>query len=576
MRGSFHLLGLGLLLSAPALADEPLVLRAMQDELAREKAELRLPEIEAPYYIEYTVVDASSLRVRAAYGALLSSEPATQRFSQVGLRVGDPAFDQSNYGSPGISGQLYQIAFEDDYDLIRHELWLTTDEAYKSAVELLAYKRAELETRLEKPDQPSFSSAPPVVLVAPEAAPLSVDRAAWESLARAVSAVFLKYPELQDAKVEVAAWLDERYYTNTEGSRVYQTRLLARVYLSAETRGEDGIKQRDAVPLYYANLTALPSQAELEKKAAAFADALLARRAAKPLEEDYIGPVLFEGEAAAQVVRKILADRLTATPPPGLAGVKLGPSGRADFSSKLGRKVLPKFLSVEDDPTRATFGGVPLLGAYAVDEEGAKAQRVSLVEKGILTGLLASRTPSKAGPLTNGHGRGSLVSAPKGRPGNLFVRADKGLSSKELRKRAAQLAKEAGLPYAIVVSRLETPGSFDMDAPSATDETVPPPLVASRIYPDGREEPLRGLSLAEVDLRSLQRVVAAGSEAAVYSFLANGDAGGFHGFLADEQPTFAIPMSIIAPALLFEEVEAKKLQADPPKPPILRDPLFAP
>jgi predicted Zn-dependent protease len=562
-----------LALSSPVLADEPLTLRAMRDEIERQAKGLTLPGVEKPYYLELSTINTRSINVEAAYGALLRSQAGHYRYLQAGVRVGSAEFDQSNYGISGLGGQLYGIAYEDDYDLLRHEIWVAADESYKNAVELLAYKRSELGTRLEKPDQPSFSAAPALVKVADKAPSLPSDWSAWENAARGASAVFLRYPDILDSRVEIAAWVDERYLVTTEGSSIYTPRLLIRVLLEAETRGQDGTKLREAIPFYVREVGQVPSRAELEKRAAALADSLMARRAAKAIEEDYIGPILFEGEAAGQVLRKILADRFSSTPPPGLAGAKTGPTGRADFGSKLGRKVLPKFLSVEDDPTISTLGGVPLLGAYEADEEGVAAQKVSLVEKGILRGMLSSRTPSKAGPSSNGHGRGALGTPPKGRPGNLLVRADKGLSSKELRKRAAALAKEAGLPYAIVVSRLETPGSYDTEANLAVNE-LPAPLVASRIYPDGKEEALSGFSLSEVDLRSLQRVVAAGSEASVYSYLASGDSGGYSGFLANEQPLFTIPTSIATPALLFEEVEARKQQNDPPKPPILPNPLF--
>jgi TldD protein len=105
--------------------------------------------------------------------------------------------------------------------------------------------------------------------------------------------------------------------------------------------------------------------------------------------------VLFEGPAAAQIIKLLLGDNLAGTPPPKTAAA--GSEERneqSELANKLGQKVASPLLSAVDDPLLELGPGkLPLFGAYRADDEGVPARRISLVEAGILRSLLMSRTP---------------------------------------------------------------------------------------------------------------------------------------------------------------------------------------
>src|SRR5580700_7669774 len=72
---------------AQAGKDDP-VLRAMQAELDREQAQLLLPGMQRPYFIEYHLDDFSTFEAVANYGALVREDSGHQRVVRVTIRIG--------------------------------------------------------------------------------------------------------------------------------------------------------------------------------------------------------------------------------------------------------------------------------------------------------------------------------------------------------------------------------------------------------------------------------------------------------------------------------------------------------
>jgi predicted Zn-dependent protease len=271
-----------------------------------------------------------------------------------------------------------------------------------------------------------------------------------------------------------------------------------------------------------------------------------------PVVEDYTGPILFEGRAAAQAVYELLSDSLSGTPPP-----KGGESLESPLARKLGKRILPKQLTVVDDPTLTEHGGVPLIGHYAVDDEGVAPERTVLVEAGRLRTLLMSRAPRQDITRSNGHGRSGLVGWARGRAGNLIVSAQGGLSKQALRARLLRAVREEGGRYGLVVTELEA------RAAASSGQAMPQPELMYRLTLDGKEELVRGATISPISVRDLKDIVAAGRESHVYG-VAGPSPGGF-----------AVLSSFVSPSLLFEEVEVKRPTRPFKRPPLLPHPHFA-
>jgi predicted Zn-dependent protease len=585
------ILTLGLAGPVPAAKDD-VVLRAMRDELKRSMEKLRLEELQKPYFIAYRIDDTESGWASAGFGALLSSGEDHRRWLAVEVRVGDYKLDNTNFlGMPGAgrSGVLRgfrgrtALALEDDYDEIRRKLWLATDAAYKKAVETMARKQAALKNRTREEELPDFSKEE-VVDIDDKTQPVSVDLAASEKLVRELSALFREMPEVTSSNVRFNAGHTFTRYLNSEGSRF--TRSLSRTSLRvvADGRAADGRPVSDFVTVHGRSMDDLPSKKNLEKAVRQLGERIASLREA-PVLERYNGPVLFEGQAAAELFAQVFAPALLAVPDPvvedpRMAGF-LSQRGGESFRDKIGARVLPRFLGVTDDPTLRSHEERPLFGGYAVDDEAVATRPTKLIERGMLKTLLNGRSPVPGVERSTGNRRGNGV-----RPSNMVVSAEGGLSPEELRHELLLLLEEREADYGIVVRRMDNPGMIDaaqwivnrfMGGGGGSGPTTEALIEAHKLYPDGREELVRNVELSGVTAASFKEIIAAAKDAAVYTAPFSG--GRSSAMLSSifsfgPQRGGGGTVSWVVPSLLFEDLTLKKPSGDAPRPPVAPHPYF--
>ena len=581
----------------PGAAGQPdVLLRAMQDELARSTGTLQLEELERPYFIEYAVVDTESTVLEATFGASVRDSQSRTRSLRVDVRVGSHELDNSEFlgmrSMFSMRNLPRTLVREDDYDALRHDLWLATDAAYKEALEQLAQKRAFIQNRVQDEPVPDFSDEEAVVLVEP-LAEAGFDEGAWRETVRMLSEVFREYPEIDESSVTLHVEASNKYLVNSDGSMVRQPASLAVLYARAATRAPDGMRLKHFVPFYERAVEDLPAAAELEATVRVMAGELTALAAA-PVLDDYIGPVLVSGQASSELFTQVLGAQLSGHRPPVFEDERMAMMMRSsDLANRLNRRVLPAAFDVVDDPTREAFAGEPLIGSYAVDDQGVQAQPVTLVEGGVLQTLLMSRRPRTEIPQSNGHGRAAAFGSPTAQVGNLFVRAEGGLGAAELKRELIGLADDAGLDYGVLIRMVDDPGISGTEPLSmssimlmaqggSSQSQLTRPVLAYKVYvEDGREELVRGLGFRDVSVRSLRDIVASGEDQYVNNrFLASGG-GGFPGGLGvvilsglGGPGGLGVPVAVVAPSVLFEELEIERAGGAQQTPALLEHPYF--
>jgi TldD protein len=532
------------------------VLRAMTDELRRSVSELQFKDLDKPYFIQYIVLDQEQYRASATFGALTGSVTNQARYVQAQVRVGDYDFDNSEFvtgggfqGAPP-TGITSQTVIDNDYDALRHELWLVTDASYKQAVEQLARKRAFVQNKIRDEQIPDFSKEGPVTVVRNRLR-FDFDKGRWEKQVREWTAIFKEFPAIGESSVVFEARVTHRYLVNSEGTRTLQPTMLVSVEVDAGTEAADGMRLRHWIPFNASSVDQLPAVAEVAKAIRQMAGDLTALRTAPVLDADYSGPVLFTGQASAEMFARVLA--------PNLSGQRLPLSeqqqatSRSELVDRMNRTVLPRFLSVFDDPTTEQIGNQTLVGHYHVDDQGVPARRVSLIEQGVLKNFLMSRRPGKDMPQSNGHGRSGIPGRETAQIGNLFIQSNEGKSFDDLKQQLIVMCQQENLPYGILVRSLVSDGR----SPIGT------PVLTYKVYvADGREELIRGASAQGIPIRSLRQIEAVGSD----SFVVNRLAG------SSELPT---PTSIVAPSVLLEEVDLKRPTGTQQKPALLTHPYFS-
>jgi hypothetical protein len=561
--------------SDPAADDS--VLKAMRDELARARA-LKLENLEPPYYVEYALNDGQNFTAHAYLGGIVSSSHVRFRFPEVRVRVGAYEFDNTNYvGSSFPFGTRYDLnpfPIEDNYTVLRRYLWLASDSVYKSAVEALSRKRAALRNLTVTEKLPDFSKAAALRHIE-EIRPVKYDHLGAAALARAIARAFTATPDVRAADVDIDAVTNVRRFVNSEGAEARFPEGGVTVRLRVSGQAADGMTLRDGTLLYTLDI-ALPAEAALQQIAQRMA-ANVAALVKASVAETYTGPVLFEGMAGAQLVAEVLGRNFALTRRPVTEPGRPGAFPYSELDGRQGARILPEWMDVVDDPTQTEWRGRRLIGHYRVDREGVEPKPVALVEKGVLKNFLLTRQPVRGAGGSNGRARlpGSF-GANAATASNLFVSAAETSTLAALKQKVIEICNTRGKPYGYVIRKMDFPSSASFEelrriasgaAQSGGSRPVSIPLLAYRLYPDGREELVRGLRFRGLNTRSLKDILAAGDDSTVFEYLENNAP-----FALMGAPGFSAEIAVVAPSLLVDDLELHRLDEEQPKLPIVPPP----
>jgi hypothetical protein len=562
-------------------------MRAMRDELARSMKQLQLEKLEKPYFIAYRVQERSSADVTASFGALLKSQSARTRTLTVEVRVGSPKLDNTNFlsmsflsrgGLTGGFGGVSQLPLDDDYKELRRQLWLATDSAYKQALENLSRKRAALQNKTSTEGVSDFSQEQPGTFAEAQG-PAKIDVPLLEAMARSLSGAFKDSPTIFTDSAHMV--VDQLYtrYINSEGTGFTRNTPTAGLVVLAGTQAADGALLKDFVAAHGHTIDELPRELDLEVRVREMGARLEKLRSA-PILDKYNGPVLFTGQAAAELFSQVIGPSLLASRHPVSDNPQFEMvTSRMEnpFQDKLGGRVLPDFMTVTDDPTLSSYQGQPLLGAASVDDDGVRARRTALVENGVLKALLTTRNPVPGVAESTGSRRGASAA-----PSNVLVTVEKGLTEEEMKAKLLGIVKQRGKPFGIVVERLANPLAAEQQemAMSFMSSFMPGgggegagtkvAVVAYKIFPDGHQELVRNVTIDGLSPAAFKDIVAASSSSMVYStpFMSMGSTM-FFIFSGGAPGEVGTPLtSFVVPSMLFDDVKLKHPVREIPKPPL--------
>lgn len=534
----------------PVAAPSAVLLDAMTSELQRATNNLGKGKEgqQPPYFLSYSISDVEGVSMTAQFGALVATQQQRQRTADVQVRVGDPHLDNTHGKHRGTALNTVALPVSDDRAAIERSLWWATNAGYGNALESYLKVKTETQVRAKEEDQsPDFSQEPPQVSVKQILPPPVVDVSAWEGRIRKLSSIFRNYPNVYMNLVAMSAQTESNYFLSSEGSKIVASQPRARVVSFAVTRAEDGMDLFLVRTFEAETLEQLPSMNEMESEINKMAVDLEKLRKA-PVTEPFNGPAVLSGRAAAVFFHEVLGHRLEGQR-------QRGDEEGQTFTKDLNKPILPSFLSVTDDPTLETFGKTYLSGYYQFDDEGQKAQRVELIQDGVLKTFLMSRLPINGFGSSNGHGRSQAGRMPTGRQGNLVVTSKKTVPDAELRNMLIEEAKKQGKSYGLFFEDISS--GFAITTRNMPQAFQVMPLVVYRVYVDGRpDELVRGVSIVGTPQAALNRITATGTDRSVF----NGECGAESG---------SIPVSAVAPAMLVSEIETQRQPQGTSRPPIL-------
>lgn len=572
-------------------AEDTSELAAMQAELARGLAELRLPDAATPYAAELRVVRADSLVIDGSYGGVIEDIVTRESVASVAVRVGSHVRDNGNFLSGGGSQASFSLAHGPDPISARKRLWLAMDGSYRMAS--AAYKsKLQAIDRLADKDLPDDRQPLPEpitelawapdskVLVDPLSDPTKFDRQALHALAAELSGRFAKHPSIDNGDVIIQAMRSHELSLTTEGAAIGRRFDRAVLGVICQTQAADGMELDHGLAIH---LQSLPTAEQLRDAGTALVDRVLRELeefvAAPMLDEDYDGPVLLAPTAAAQLLAATIPVHAGGEPAP------LSDYGRLleyepHWQERLGKAVMPEFIDLIDDPLAPGFGH------FSRDDQGVAAQRIELVRAGVLHTLLMTRRPNEHIDQSNGHARATPGGFVGATISNLsLVGKKRGLAADKLERELLDRAREDGYDFAFVIDSLR-------------DGSVlgPVPRDSASVYTSGRKIPLplpgrvfrverkgnaitrtlvRGALLAPMSMRVFRRIRVLGDKPETLPLrLAPGMAGGFgvdlglSGLLGQ-----TVDAQITTPAWIVDGLELVVERGENERLPILDHPL---
>lgn len=543
------LLFLSFLFLIPAYAQQDsdkIIFRAMQDEIQRNKEHLALQGMPTPFFLSYALGRYRQFEIVGVLGGITNSYVAPYK------SVGSVQVLLGNYEHNSDANYIGQMATAEmpndiNYDVIRRGFWLGSDMMYKWSLQGAAAKEAFLKANPLTPEEEKLADlekVPSIHKIIDAKAPYNINQAALESMVREVSSVFKNYKNIYNSMVVVTGLGMDIYKQTTDDVTLKQPLSYVNFFARAYVLTQEGVKIEDSFSLLAERPDELPSVEELKKKVTAFADNLMQLKEAAAVDEFYSGPVLFEDAACSAIFTNNLLNNS------GLFAFRK-PANNQNQSHKtlddrIGRKIIDNRISIKNYTTLDKYNGTPLLGAYSIDAEGIiPAKEMTLVDQGILKGMLNGSIPSLKTPHSTGSSRYMLTNnniVYTTAPGTIHIQVEKGLKQDKMKKALLKAAKEEGLDYAYIVRKIG--GN------------------ASQFYrvnvKDGSEKLVRFGDISPIGLSKIKRVLEISSEEKVANYVLNGQ----------------VLSSLIYPSsILLEDIEISKRPVKAEKEPVLKFPL---
>ena len=542
---------------ADAHAQDKLLL-ILKDELQRQVAgfQQNADELDVPYFVSYRVDETKLENVRTTLGSLMSSRASHNRIFTPMVRVGSYEIDSyhqlretntANRTEPAL------LPIEDSEDAIRQSIWWMTDQAHKNAVERFERVISNLAVKVQEEDQSDDYTPQGAVKYyepPPTASQIRFNRKEWEDKLCRYSAAFKQSDDIIDGWANISVQTVRKYYVSSEGAEIAHNMTYITMGVGAIVKADDGMELPLNKSWFALTVGNLPSDREVMREITRITEKLKDLKDA-PVVEAYSGPALLSPEAAGVFFHEIFGHRVEGQ------RMRQETDGQT-FKRKVGETVLPDFFNVYMDPTINKYKGHDINGHYKYDDEGVKAQKVTLVENGILKNFLMSRVPIEDFPTSNGHGRAAAGLNPTARQSNLIIESTQGKTENDLRREMKtelnRQQKEYGYYFANVTGGFTQTGRYSPNVFNIT------PTEVYRVYADERpDELVRGVDLVGTPLAMFAQIAAAGGESGFFTGMCGAESG-------------SLQVSCISPMLFVRQIEIQKRMKSQNLPPLLPKP----
>ncbi len=525
-----------------------IIFQAMEEEMDRSLNRLKIDIFDPPYFVKYQVRHNRHIKIVGSFGSLIQSDDFQNRTLFVDVRIGDSKFDSSTPDSHRYKVDQ-TLPLDDDLYVLKRAIWYETDLRYKQAIMNFMKKKGRFISGVATHETHDYSHGNNPVSQLSPVPDFHPDMEALNDRVRRASALFKQAPEIEKSKVELHIDRTVRYYYDSDGNKIRSHSLHYQLMLGAWTKAKSGSPIHDQETIFFSNKEDFPSNQELREKVLQLISGIRELKKS-PKAETYVGPALFSPDAAAVLIHEAVGHRLEGD------RLRTASDGKT-FIKKIGKKILPPFLTIVDNPQIKQMDDTDLVGHYMYDDEGQKGDKVVLIDHGVLKSFLLSRSPVLKGQRTNGHARSDGVKAPMSRMSNVIVQSEKKFSPEKMKRSLIEQIRLQNKPYGLFIKKIS--GGETQTVATNFQVFKGKPVYIYKVYPeDGREELVRGVEFVGTPLSMIGKVIATGDDNTVINGFCGAESG-------------MIPVTSVTPSFLLSEVE---LQTSPDKP--LRRPILPP
>jgi hypothetical protein len=549
--------------------NDEVIFKAASDELNRNITNLNLGNYKPPFFIGYRLSYSNILSIKASLGSIVHSEESTGKSPNIRLMVGDYSLNDENFVSSSksySSGSFYlPLPIENNYSAIRRSLWIMTDRVYKSSIEKYEQKLTALkqQNKEESEQLDDYSKVTPVNMVM-KSAQIKYDRPKWETTTKDLSCIFKTYPQIASSSVILYCLNSSFYYVTNEGTKIKQPCSIACLLVNANAQAIDGEPLKDHLLYFASTPDQLPPIENIRMEIKQMADNLASLCKAPVIEDSYSGPVLFEGDAVAEVFLQRLfgVNGLVASREPVYAVERQEQGSINKFDNKVNQRICAENITINATPRLKLFNNIPLIGNFEIDAEGVLPKdELTLVDKGILKTLLNDRVPASKVKESNGYCRYTIGGNTQKAPGVINVTYHNGLSMDSIRSVSLKEAKKNGFDYLYVIRKVEVPNMGMIESMSNEEGRSLPLSKPIDIYKvsvkTGEETLVRSTVISDFPLTSFKHIIQGSNSQVVYNTLKG-----------------SVPVSFIVPqALLFDDISIEKDRGTRPKLPLVPNPV---
>ena len=533
-------------ISAVNSSDARRLAKLMRDEGGRAMSSIRRPGYPRPFYLSFLVRDQESWSIKAKYGTLSADSHSRERKCFCDVHVGSYRNDQVQDGGLNDNSKdeesygYTDIPFGRGDKGIQHGLWRLTDARYREAVESYSTKKSFELTYLDRyRELPSFQRHAGIEDESWATLP-EVDRDYWVPFVEKSSALICQYPQIKDSHVRLDAHNQVHIFTNTEGSLLIQSQPYwsLKCYLWLLSPSGDAITW--TINHFVTRPSELPSLREFNREIRNVIHTLELLAAATTLRS-YAGPVLLDPVPAGLLIHEAIGHRLE--------GNRMLCTGEGQtFRDSMNSQILPPFLTICDNPLLSKFQGKSLVGHYRYDDEGIPAQNAKLVNSGVLRQFLMSRAGIAPQHRSNGHARCESYERPISRMGVTMIDAVEGLTAEQLKGEFVEEIKRQGLDFGIRI--MSATGGETATEAYNFQAFLGEINLAAKVFPDGREQWIRGVDFVGTPLNAASNIRAARNQYEVDNAYCGAESGW-------------VPVSTISPALIVSHLELQS-KSEPP------------